>query len=642
MNKFEINIGIFGTVSCGKSTMLNAIAGEQYSDTEIKKTTMVPQVYLEDESQPFNAQIIRHKNREANESVARMIDVNNFNTEQCQPLYHNVDKICDLFDPSIIEDELKINIYDIPGLNDSASKNIYFDWVRKNIHLFDIVIFMTELSRGLSNADEIDILNLLFESMSKYKIKMICLMNKCDDIYFDESLNDLVFEEKEQENIYLQANNILADIAKSYGFDCRDGSFTPFFPISSENCFIYRALLKNPECQLDQIHQNRLCKNECGPNQWKKMSNDDKEKMFRTVLANLRDTYQSKILDTGYLAVKSVIQKTIVNNKYQFLLNHVDNDLTALEKATLDATANYLIMANQYITKLRQIEKFGCQISYDKFWRIIIQATVNYATSVIKNNTKIIIRGRDFIDFKEFEQMHGIMEVACMNIVTLIDFVRSIPGYPMESISSKQNEIIEKLLDIYEQMFKADIRDQKHTCPGSLLYYLQVIKTYCPARFNEYALRFLTISTFPNAKYLIIQEKELLDLTIYVANNIDVGSCMNNYYTYVSAILIAKQVYTKNKFPDQYFEYLVRMKKMIKNVIKKLFMESYTAFDILYEVTRKNISIHLEENSVTSFYRLDIDYERISKIFTRMMENQAPADLDFENKFINLFVDKIN
>ena len=47
MDKFDINIGLFGCVSVGKSTFLNAIAGKQYSDAEIKKTTMVPQVYVQ-------------------------------------------------------------------------------------------------------------------------------------------------------------------------------------------------------------------------------------------------------------------------------------------------------------------------------------------------------------------------------------------------------------------------------------------------------------------------------------------------------------------------------------------------------------------------------------------------------------------
>ena len=43
----EINIAIIGTVSAGKSTLMNTLFTNQYSDMKIKRTTMQPQVYYE-------------------------------------------------------------------------------------------------------------------------------------------------------------------------------------------------------------------------------------------------------------------------------------------------------------------------------------------------------------------------------------------------------------------------------------------------------------------------------------------------------------------------------------------------------------------------------------------------------------------
>ena len=162
MGKIEINIGLFGCVSVGKTTLLNAMTGKQYSDTEIKKTTMIPQAYFENNSSmdENDSQLIRTMNREKNEEILKDIDANMFSIEKCQPIYHNINKIYDLFDPSIIDPNLKINIYDVPGLNDSESRNIYFEWVKLNIKMFDIIIFMTDITKGLNNSDEIDILNL--------------------------------------------------------------------------------------------------------------------------------------------------------------------------------------------------------------------------------------------------------------------------------------------------------------------------------------------------------------------------------------------------------------------------------------------------------------------------------------------------
>ena|SRR5271154_2078432 len=90
MNQFRINIGLFGCVSVGKSTFLNAIVGRQYSDTEIKKTTMVPQIYIENDENPTNASIIRYKNRTTNEEISKIIDMNQFRYEKCQPIYHQM------------------------------------------------------------------------------------------------------------------------------------------------------------------------------------------------------------------------------------------------------------------------------------------------------------------------------------------------------------------------------------------------------------------------------------------------------------------------------------------------------------------------------------------------------------------------
>ena len=46
-NRQNISIAILGTVSAGKSTLLNNIFVSQYSNMKIKRTTMQPQVYFE-------------------------------------------------------------------------------------------------------------------------------------------------------------------------------------------------------------------------------------------------------------------------------------------------------------------------------------------------------------------------------------------------------------------------------------------------------------------------------------------------------------------------------------------------------------------------------------------------------------------
>ncbi len=216
MDKLSIKIGLFGAVSVGKSMLLNAIAGVQYSDSEIKKTTMIPQAYTEksDTTTISEPSYIRTKNKEINEHVSSEIETGSFSLSKCQVLHHSIGKLYDLVENSDNSDDTQIVIYDTPGLNDSASKDIYFSWVKNNLEMFDIIIFVTDILHGLNNSDEVEILQLLIESLKNSKSRMICVINKCDDIYFDQQQNDLVFEDKEKENIYIQANNILYELIK--------------------------------------------------------------------------------------------------------------------------------------------------------------------------------------------------------------------------------------------------------------------------------------------------------------------------------------------------------------------------------------------------------------------------------------------
>ncbi|AYV84940.1 MAG: hypothetical protein Satyrvirus1_26 [Satyrvirus sp.] len=643
----EINIGIVGAVSVGKSSFLNAISGQQYSDTEIKKTTMIPQVYFQnvDSDNKSNAYIIRRANREANESIMKIIDLNKFTNKQCQPIYHNIDRICDIFDPKIIEPELKINIYDIPGLNDSASKNIYFEWIKQNIKIFDIIIFMTDITKGLNNSDEIEVLKLLFESMTKLKSKMICLINKCDDIYFDEDQNDLVFEEKEQENIYIQANNILVDVAKSYGFTTESNRFTAFLPISSENCFIYRALVVNPAYELDSVHQNRLCKNECGSQQWKKMSSEEKEEVFEKILSNLKDSYNSKILDTGYLAVKSVIQNTITSNKTEFILNHIDCDIKELETFEVENTTAYIELINKFKKRYEQIKTIGCVPCYDTFWKTIETTITNYLNSVLKMDTKIT-RGNNFIDFKDFDNMHSLLQEHCMNLISLVENLLTIPECPSEFLKLKEKQLIAKLLNIYDQFTLIDAKDQVHISPNNLLCYLRLINTYAPNNFSSYSKIFLEFSCNSRCKHIATYQKELYDLLCYVIENPNqhVEECC----AMVCKILVSKQIYVQNKFYDQYFSYLCYFKKILQNYMDYTnHNNEYTVFDLLYEVTKKNISLYLGTNSVSNIYKQEIDYNKVECLFNKFFDTHKTIspliDVDFDSKILKfLFEKKLN
>jgi small GTP-binding protein len=524
MDTFGINIGLFGCVSVGKSTFLNAITGKQYSDTEIKRTTMVPQVYMES-SEPSDCKLIRQLNRQINDSIQGLSDFH-----ICQPVYHTVAHTWDF-----CERDNRINIYDIPGLDDSNSKDIYFEWVEQNAKIFDIIIFMTDINHGLNSSIEIEILELLMNCVKKYGSKMICLINKCDDIYYDVEQNDLIFEEKEQENIYVQAVNILHSISKKYSLDIQKGDFTPFFPISSENCFIYRALYYDPSYHLDQNHLNRLCKNECGLNQWKKMDYSEKSILLKTIIDNIHQTYPTKIRDTGYLAVKNIINKTINTYRTDFVLHRLNINLASLVLKEVDDLSNYQEQVKIYYQKICQAKIYGVEVGMGSFWEKVISDLKTYVAMVTRTNTKV--KYIDIINFKDFEIMHSKMQMHCLNFHDLYSELKSYDESPIGLLQELYEKITFKLYDIYQQISQYQYPSD-HNCPCNLLRYLEISRKYFPQHFDDLAESFLRLLTNGNNRYYSIYPKESSDLIEYIYRNTDVST---KFHSFLVKILIAKQ-----------------------------------------------------------------------------------------------------
>ncbi len=139
--KDNINLCFVGGVSTGKSTILNAIFSEQLTQCKIKRTTMVPTIYIEnpDHWNPFDKAdatdriytTISQKNKEIIELTERGI------AAEYSTLIFNVGKL----DINILEDSF-VNVYDIPGLNDARTKDVYYKYLDDNFHNFNLMILL--------------------------------------------------------------------------------------------------------------------------------------------------------------------------------------------------------------------------------------------------------------------------------------------------------------------------------------------------------------------------------------------------------------------------------------------------------------------------------------------------------------------
>jgi predicted GTPase len=92
---------------------------------------------------------------------------------------------------NVLKKDVNFAIWDIPGLNDARTKNIYFEFINDNFIKFDVVIFMVDIKSALNTSDEMDILNMIITNIKTSKVKgkdvkLLVVTNKCDDMEMDE------------------------------------------------------------------------------------------------------------------------------------------------------------------------------------------------------------------------------------------------------------------------------------------------------------------------------------------------------------------------------------------------------------------------------------------------------------------------
>jgi len=190
-NEFEyINICLVGCVSAGKSTILNAFFGQDYAQCKIKRTTMIANKFIEtdDVGKIDSFDKITKTISDVNKQIytqtenGKQLKLNDYGNE----LTFYVGGM-----EMNLGNRIKICIYDIPGLNDARTKNIYYEYLKNNFNKFNIILFVVDIHSGLNTSDEMDILIFLADNIKKHKneskknINMLTIVNKADDMQIE-------------------------------------------------------------------------------------------------------------------------------------------------------------------------------------------------------------------------------------------------------------------------------------------------------------------------------------------------------------------------------------------------------------------------------------------------------------------------
>jgi len=154
-------VGVYGEVSVGKSTFLNALLKNKVFDSSLGETTK--KVY-----------VMQHK-----DSIKRAI------THQSIPIEYKQSEISLL---------TKFSIVDIPGSNKSFSS----DQVKSAVENLEVIVWLHELSKDISPEHK-----KFIQDVKGFNIKIIVFFNKIDGVFEDidsDEVADMLQQVKNRKN----------------------------------------------------------------------------------------------------------------------------------------------------------------------------------------------------------------------------------------------------------------------------------------------------------------------------------------------------------------------------------------------------------------------------------------------------------
>ena len=320
----SINIALIGAVSAGKSTLINALFVEQYSDMNIKRTTTMPQVYRTDTKEIPKTQLnqIRENNRSIN--LKYMTDTSNgieLKLSDVNPINYTVPRVYDLID---LHGDTQLIIHDLPGLNDSMTKKVYHQYVEQAFFQYDIIIFVVDVYQSLNTSDEIDILRLILRGMKLNKTdhgmdcRLIILINKCDELEYDEKERVYQPSDAELRGMVDQVRNIIHTCKNEIYPD----ALIEHICVSCEDAYIYRMYARDPETHLDVKYLNKFGSNEYGKTRWNRLAETKKQELIKILFKDF--DYEDRIRQCGFTQFKESLKNLLtVENQYNVVMRHI-------------------------------------------------------------------------------------------------------------------------------------------------------------------------------------------------------------------------------------------------------------------------------------------------------------------------------
>lgn len=360
-DKLEIRIALLGYVSVGKTTLLNALLGDKFSEVSKKRTTAGINNFRISSRAELNSM-------SAHETLTQITEENIHlrQSHEIQESTFNVE-----LNEEIVEmrEDTDLIIVDIPGVNEAKHSKMYLDFAEDSWETFDCAILVMDAEKGVNTEEQVDLLKFVKLLSSKYKsVPLVVVSNKVDDPD-DAELMGLVDE------VRLKIENIF-DVSdrKKYLESILEGECPAsnvdlaFFPISAENAFLYRTASR---LKCDELHKlgsqyiDKIGHEEVGIFKWKKLTTEKKHELVYDVVSDPK-LFRERMESSNFHNLLKVLDYFVGGkiNQANILEKRLSSNLEEL-----NATPGFVDCLIAIFEKISALDKPTGHLK-DKFWEL--------------------------------------------------------------------------------------------------------------------------------------------------------------------------------------------------------------------------------------------------------------------------------